>query len=218
MPGSVRGLLGDWQSYRDSEESPVKIIDPDNILRDQSALIKVIQGHPFSATLCRDINSVTIEEPLEGQCISVSLKDGNVTLFIYRDTQDEDNFHHVLYHEFGHVADRFNPSFRYSKEQRDALSCHERENLIELWNVYIDARLNRARLFQLPTHGQCAVRVEGKLRLVPHSIETKLCMHANFLSSRNFQNASDVVDHIWKNPEQFLSFQDMLDLVKSHTT
>lgn len=211
-------MLGNWQVYSDGEESLVKIIDRDNILRDQCALIKVIQGHPFSATLCRDIHSITIKEPIEGQGISVSLNDGDVTLFIYRDTQDEDNFHHILYHEFGHVADRFNPSFKYSEEQRDALSCHERENLIELWNLYIDARLNRAGLLRLPTHGQFAVRVEGERRLVPPSIGAKLWMHANFLSSRNFQNASDVVDRIWKNPGQFLSFQDMLDLVKSRTT
>jgi hypothetical protein len=125
------------------------------------------------------------------------------------------HYEYILYHEFGHIADRLNPKFRYSDESRLALSKTEQVMFMELWNLYIDARLNHFghfKLTKIAMGGYC--RIDGKLQRAPFSIEGKLLRHISCLRSGNIDNADQIVRSIWENPLLPRSYDDLINLIR----
>lgn len=127
-----------------------------------------------------------------------------------------ENFEYILYHELAHVADQLNPKFAYSESERAALSKSENTMFREIWNLYIDARLNHYGLFRLTKiamGGFCTI--DGKLQRTPFSIEGKLLRHISCLRSGNIDNADYIVRNIWEKPFIFRSYDDLIDLIRN---
>lgn len=194
----------------------MNIYDPDGIFSDHEILVSVLRSHPFLPGLDRKISTLTLRRPLDGQGPQVNVAEKNVILTIYSPDVIDDRMEYILFHEFGHIADRFNPSFEYSETERNALPNSKFSNFIEIWNLYIDARLNFSGLYRLVGPPQSAVRLNGKLQLVETSVETKLYDFENFLSKRGFRDAITVVKNLWENPLQSLSFPAILKLLNEH--
>ncbi len=194
----------------------MKITDKDQLIPDHAVLLKVVQEHPFHDSLDESIDSITVRRPEQAECIQICLDGHDVTLVVYPANAVNDHYLYLLYHEFGHVADRLNPAFNYSEEQRQALKEHKRENFVELWNLYIDARLNDAGLFRLSINSKVFKRIKGKPVIVERTMETELWERANFLSSRGFRDADEVVSYIWQHPRQLYSFNDLVNLIRQH--
>jgi len=60
------------------------------------------------------------------------------------------NYQYILSHEFGHVYDRMDLGFQYSIEARRSLN-ENRNKLVfvtDLWNTYINGRLDKLGLFE----------------------------------------------------------------------
>jgi len=130
----------------------MKIIDNNNLIPDKEILKKIVREHPFSKNLDSRINTLIIELlPSQATSETSKLNFGNndVILSIFRTTPEKNNYKYILYHEFGHIADQFNPEFEYTEEGMNSLTNNEKLKVEELWNAYIDARLNDKNLLQV---------------------------------------------------------------------
>lgn len=197
----------------------MNIIDNNNLILDKNLLIRVIKKHPLNNNLYNLINNLVVDLLSKNDTtparIDLNLLNNNVTLFIKPETPSENNYEYILFHEFSHIADRYNPKFKYSNKIRDSLTNVQRENVMEIWNLYIDARLNDEKLFHLSNNCKKEYsKINGKLQELPHSIEGKLMGHISFLGSRGVKNAENIVRKIWQNPDNFLSYQDIIELAK----
>jgi len=138
-----------------------------------------------------------------------------VTLYLTHSISKWNNFEYILYHEFTHIADRTNPLFGFADDKRDSLSDEEQLCLMEIWNVFIDSRLNFHNLFRLGNNDKrIYCTINGKLQLAPFSIEGKLLRHMSFLRSRGIQNADIIVRNVWNNPNISHSYDDLIKIIK----
>ena len=196
----------------------MKIVDSDNLIPDHSILDRVVKTHPFSSNLCLKIAALTVandDSEIGEPRISFNNETLEAILYVAPNLYQLKNFGYILYHEFGHVADRLNPRFGYSEPKRAALSESENIMFMELWNVYIDARLNHYghfRLTKIAMGGFC--RIDGKLQRAPFSIEGKLLRHISCLESGNIDNADQIVRNIWENPLIFRSYDDLIYVIR----
>ena len=187
------------------------IVDKDNILPDSSVLREVIANHPFHNDLDNLLDTVTIKRLSDSDKIRIQTEGPNVTLFIYQSNTVDDLYRCILYHEFGHTADIHNPRFKYSEDVKQALNERRRENFEELWNLYIDARLNQCNIYRHQP-GKFVRKVNEPY--VVRTQETQLLERMDFLSKRGFNNASVIVGDIWNNPMKEYTFIDLVNLVK----
>jgi len=116
----------------DPQRSPrtvMQIIDQNMLLPDNQVLQEVVQKHPLHPNLAGHVETVEVflseccEIPQE--CIEVEA-DYKVRLGLGRFSKNKSNFRYILYHEFGHVADRSRPEFKYSEQLKASLSDSER--------------------------------------------------------------------------------------------
>ena len=88
---------------------------------------------------------------------------------------------------------------------------------MELWNIYIDARLNSHGLFKLGENDNNVLcRINGKLQKAPYSIEGKLLCHISFLRSRGFINADSIIRDFWQHPEKIKSYDDFIESTRKN--
>jgi hypothetical protein len=94
------------------------------------------------------------------------------------------------------------------------LSRKVRLIVMELWNLYIDARLNLAKLFELGYQPIGYIRIAGQKQLKPEGIKGKLLSHISALECCGFSNsyADEIVNEIWNNPTIKLSYEQLLDI------
>ncbi|HUU15841.1 MAG TPA: hypothetical protein VMW72_01720 [Sedimentisphaerales bacterium] len=189
------------------------IFDKENILPDSSVLEEFIANHPFYNDLVNKLDTVSIKRPSFSEGVHIHTEGSKITLFIYPFQSVDDQNRYILYHEFGHVADRLNPCFKYSEDARQVLSDRQRENFVELWNLYIDARLNRLNIY-CHSPGKFRRKVNGQYREVERTQETQLLERVDFLSKRDFNNAPLIVRDIWNHPEKKYTFIDLVNIVK----
>ncbi len=194
----------------------MKIHDPNIVFKDQEILRNLIRSHPFLPDLDKLITSLTVNKANDNEMPHVNVSRGNVTLTIDPQLPLGDRFNYILYHEFGHIADRFNPIFNYSEDIRMSLPDRKLSNFKDLWDLYIDARLNFHGLFRLVSFGSPTVRINGKRRLIKLSIGSKLYGHVEFLTARGFKDARQVVRVIWKTPMKVISFPELILLLEQH--
>jgi len=141
------------------------IYDPDGIFPDQDIIVTMLHSHPFFPGLDDEILFLTLGPPSKGEGPCIDIVDRNVSLKIHSPKIVDDVVRYILLHEFGHVADRLDPSFNYSHTERTSLPEQKMSNFIEIWNLYIDARLNHKGLFRLVGPAQTPVRVNGRFEL-----------------------------------------------------
>lgn len=191
----------------------MKVFDPRNLV-DERLIENVTKHHPLNRDMASELNLVSIEEKTDRN-IHVHMDEGNnVQLVIPPMIRPTERDLYILYHEFGHVADRLNPDFHYDHDTRLNLSFGTEKSLLVLWNVFIDTRLNKHGLFRLPAGGEVEITVDGvRYRLPRNDKSTYLLEAVAGLSSRGVQKPGAKVTAIWNHPDRFLSFSDLLDMV-----
>ena len=191
----------------------MKIIDENNLIPDKNILIKIIKEHPLCKNLNDRIRNLTIK--LSNECRIGLNKNQDVTLFLTKNVSSQKNYEYILYHEFSHTCDKLNPEFKYTDKKRDALADIEKLKVMEIWNVYIDSRLDKLDLFRLKDEGYSLIN--GKLQMLPRNIKSYLMCRVNLLQTGEIGEINDakiIIEDIWKNPTKFLSYDDMIDIVK----
>jgi hypothetical protein len=192
----------------------MKVFDPRNLV-DEQLLQTVARRHPFHPDLASSLKLLTVREK-EDDSVRIDLDgEGNATLTIHPIIRPSKRDVYILYHELGHAADRLNPAFGYDHARRLALDGVQESSFLELWNVFIDARLNDRGLFRLPESGEVELVVDGRRYVLPRNdVNTYLLEAAAHLSQRGFLKPGAVVTDIWNHPERRLTFEDLLDLVR----
>jgi hypothetical protein len=180
----------------------------------QDLLLRVTKHHPLYHDIASELGELTVREK-SGQNIHIEMdEDNNVTLHIQPILRPSRRDMFILYHEFGHVADRLNPSFGYSHQRRLRLSSAQESCFLTLWNVAIDTRLNQHGLFCLPQSGDIELVVDNiRYRLPKSDVNTYLLEAVANLSQRGVNRPGSLVTSIWNHPDRFLTFSDLLDLV-----
>lgn len=197
----------------------MKVLDPEGLLGGLDLVQEVLERHPFAPPLATVIDTVEVVVSeaygIAAEQIRTDLAGRNATLGLGRSSSGTQAFRYVLFHEFGHVADRARPDFGYSDALDRSLSSRERVAVMELWNVFIDARLNAAGVFELGYQPPCCSRRHGRL---PSGIEGKLQGHAVMMESQgvSYDQALEVVLRFWDRPESLWSFADMVLWVRDH--
>lgn len=189
----------------------MQVLDFQNLLH-KGLLEKVTREHPFYPDLASSIKTLSVyEKDQKGIRIEMD-EERNVYLTIHPILRPGKRDAYILYHEFGHIADRLNPDFGYKHQQRLALSSMQEECFLQLWNVYIDTRLQEEGLFCLPAGGEVEISVDGvRYRLPKSEVSTYLLEAAAHLTQRGVPKAGSLVQSIWDNPQRRLTFQDLLD-------
>ncbi|WP_034621430.1 hypothetical protein [Desulfovermiculus halophilus] len=189
----------------------MKIVDYQNLV-DPDLLHWVAKRHPLNPDIASEIPLLYVQEKDQrGIRIEMDHRSGNVTLTIHPIIRPTKRDEYILYHEFGHIADRLNPDFRYNQDRRLALSRSQEECFLQIWNVFIDARLHHHGLFCLPQGGEVDIVVDGiKYRLPRSEISTYLLEACAHLSQRGVRKPGALLTDIWNNPERHLTFEDLL--------
>lgn len=192
----------------------MEIFDFQNLV-DPHLLRIVSKHHPLYRDMDSELRTLTIREKGSEPIRMEMEEDLRCTLYIHPILRPSARDKHILYHEFGHVADRLNPSFGYRHAERKALDPLQEQNFLELWNIYIDTRLNQHGLFCLPQSGHSEFIIDGKRYVLPKSeVNTYLLEAITHLTQRGMKRPGSVVTSIWNNPHRFLSFDDLLDAVR----
>jgi len=184
-------------------------------LVDQELLWRALKHHPLYHDLASELRSLTIEEKT-GPNVGVEMDENRrATLYIHPIIRPCERDRFILYHELGHLADRIDPGFGYRHQDRMRLTAYQERNFLELWNVYIDARLNQHGLFCLPREGQSAFVIDGRRYVLPkNDVNTYLLEAITNLTQRGMYRPGSLVTTIWNNPHRQLSFDDLLDPVR----
>jgi len=184
-------------------------------LVDQELLWRALKHHPLHRDLASELRSLTIEEKT-GPNVGVEMDEQrHATLYIHPIVRPGARDRFVLYHELGHIADRINPRFGYRHRDRMQLDAQQEKNFVELWNVYIDARLSHHGLFCLPQNGQSEFIIDGRRYVLPkNEINTYLLEAITHLTQRGMYRPGSLVTTIWNNPHRLLGFDDLLDAVR----
>lgn len=198
----------------------MRIIDPNRLLPNEEVLRDVISSHPLDHNLASHLD--TVEVFLSERCeipremILPDLENRKARLGLGRLSQTSEDFRYILYHEFSHVADRANPEFKYSEERRESLSESERTAVMELWNLFIDARLNRAELFHLGDQPGGLTRKHG---FIPNTLEGKLLRHAVMLENQgvSYESALKLTTACWNDPSDVWTYEEMIEWVRRNT-
>ncbi len=193
----------------------MKIIDKKNLISDNNVLIKITKEHPSGRDLYSNINTLTIElSTSNSEKIDFNINTKDVTLYVFENTASKDNFESILYHEFFHIADRLDPKFKYSDKKKDALPEDEKRCVMELWNLYINARLNNKGLF-VTQKGSSILKIDGKYQIFHNkTIEVMLMNTINFLRTRGVNEVEQIVREIWNCSNHYMSYGDMLSIIK----
>ena len=192
----------------------MQIFNPRNLV-DEQLLDVVTKHHPLYHDMASELGLLTVEE-ISDQHIHVRMDEKrNVHLAIRPMIHPTDRDLYILYHEFGHIGDRLNPDFHYDQDRRIEFSPILEQVFLELWNVFIDTRLNRHGLFRLPASGLMQITVDGiTYRLPRNEVSTYLLERIARLSQRGVTKPGSKVKAIWDHPERFLSFSDLVDMVE----
>ena len=198
----------------------MQIIDPNMLLPDKQVLQDVVQKHPLHSNLAGHVETVEVflSERFEipHECIETEAADHKVRLGLGRSSINKTNFRYILYHEFGHVADRLRPEFKYSEQLKASLSDSEKMAVMELWNLSIDARLNMVGLFDLGILRDCYSKKHGWL---PSTVQGKLQGHAVMLENQGipYDTAMKLAEDCWSNPPHTWTYEQMIAWVKKNT-
>lgn len=194
----------------------MEIIDTHRLIPDHNVLKDAVETHPLCSCLFTKILNLTIElSEHYGECISFDPTNSNVTLYVERYTPDKINYKYILYHELAHAADRLNRNFGYSDEKKATLTEDQQTCVMELWNVYIAARLNQNNLYQIGHQSAALATIDGRLQRLPKGLQRELMLHIATLERCGFEHdkAEDIINRIWNYPQTKMTYDDMIRIV-----
>ena len=198
----------------------MKIIDEQNLIPDKKILNHVVSNHPFDSDLSVKLETIKIDisenHGIPKEMIQFDPSNTHIILGIGKSTHLKENFEYILYHEFGHAADRLNPDFGYSEKEKAQLSDREKMGVMEIWNICIDSRLNESGLFNLGYQPLTVGTLNGKVVRFPEGLEGKLLSHISMLENCGFkyETAKEMVNNLWNNPIWTVTYMDMIASVK----
>ena len=197
----------------------MNIYDPENLIPDTAHLLGIIASHPFDGQLINKINKITIRRSerlgIAQENIKTDIDKGFVILGIGECTHSKTNYDFILYHEFSHVADIMCPEFGYSEKLKSSLSGTECICVMELWNVYINSRLNSYDLYR-PSGSDCLGTLNGVRQKFPGTTEGELMAHKATLEREGFSydQANVIIQRIWKNSRELWTYSEIIKTVK----
>jgi hypothetical protein len=195
----------------------MKINDPDKLIPNHDVIYRIVNSHPFGPGLEENIDTLLVQRSAKGPSIKFDKECHIATLYLSENDHTLNNYEYILYHELSHIVDRTNRAFSYSDEKKTLLSDTEQVCVMELWNVYIDARLNYFHIFQLGKNNEDVYcKINGRLQKAPFTIEGKLLCHISFLTSRGVVKADSIVSDLWQNPEKDRSYDDLIELIREN--
>jgi len=203
----------------------MKIFDPEGLIPNHEHLISVVASHPFDDSLVVKISQIHIRlseiQLFEGACIAkenieMDVDKGEVFLGVGKSIYLKKDYNSILYHEFGHVADRMDSNFQYSEDLKNELSDFEKTCVMELWNVCINSRLNAVRLYTT-SGSECCGTLNGEEQMFPSTIEGDLMVHMATLEGAGFSYklAKELIEDIWKYPNEPLTYPMMITKMKT---
>jgi len=196
----------------------MKIHDPENLIPDTNHLLEIIASHPFDGQLINKIKKICIirseQFGIAKEKIEIDIDTGFVSLGIGQCTPSKSNYEFILYHEFGHVADIMCPEFGYSEIRKCSLSNTERICVMELWNAYINSRLDSYGLYK-PSGSVCYGTLNGEFQEFPGTTEGELMVHKATLEREGFpyEQADLVIKRIWENRYESLTYPEIIKIV-----
>ena len=178
------------------------------LLAETEPLKEIANRHPFGE-YARPIRCVELRRDEGGPCIVLDTADKVILRLSGREGASQ-NFRYILHHEFGHVYDRMDPAFQYTLEARRSLDDdrNKRVFVTDLWNTYIDGRLNRLGLFQFdqpPMTVHCFAL--GKILTidsVESYIEELACRH--FGMGAPLERSRELLERVWNSPHGTLTY------------
>lgn len=88
----------------------MKIIDEQNLIPDKKILNHIVSNHPFDSDLSVKLETIKIDISenygIPKEMIQFDSSNSHIILGIGESTHLKENFEYILYHEFGHAADR----------------------------------------------------------------------------------------------------------------
>ncbi len=183
----------------------MKLHDPDRLIPNHDHLMRIVASHPFDRSLSDRIRQITVRRSeqfgIARENVEIDMDTAHVLLGIGESTPDKTNYDFVLYHEFGHVADIMCAEFEYSDELKRELSDTERICVMELWNVYINSRLNAVGLYA-PSGSVGLGTLNGVRQRFPETSRGELMVHMATLEREGFSHkrAKELVLGIWEDP------------------
>jgi hypothetical protein len=195
----------------------VRIIDPDRLLPNEQFLREVISSHPLNSKLADHLDTVEVflseQYGMANEQIETYLEDRKARLGLGRSSKNKINFRCILYHEFTHFADRVDPAFSYSEDLKTSFGDPEQVALMDLWNVFIDSRLNKAGVFVLEERPPSFSQIHG---WIPNTVEGKLQDHAVRLENVGvpYEKAMETMTDCWRNPPDNWSYEGMSDWLR----
>lgn len=186
-----------------------KITGDTDLLAETGPLEEVAARHPFGA-YARPIRCVELLRDEDGPRIDLDSAD-KVILHLSGWEGTSPKFRYILYHEFGHVYDRMDPTFQHTLEARRYLN-DDRNKLIfvtDLWNTYIDGRLDGLGLFQFsqpPEKILCfALGKTITIDSVESYIEELACRHYGM--GPPLERSRELLKRVWNSPHGTLTYQ-----------
>ena len=188
------------------KDREIEVIADKGLMPKMVTLNKVVGEHPFYPNMYLHIRKIMIIDNtkikiyccFDCQTVEFHLCRNKTFRNLHLETYCH-KYNSMLWHEFGHVADKVNPKFEYSDKKRDELyEAGAIYDFVEtLWNVYIDTRLHEKRLLKI---NKC-------------NIPKKLGEHLNDLINKGFKDDTEgrrLIDKIWDNPTQQLTYEDLI--------
>jgi hypothetical protein len=215
----MRDTLSLFRIPQFSVRQTMKIHDPEGLIPNHEHLIGIVASHPFDNSLVSKISQIIVQRSerlgIAQENIETDENKGKVVLRVGKSTHLKKNYNSILYHEFGHVADRINEKFQYSEELKSELSESERSCVMELWNVYINSRLHAVGLYT-PSVSKCIGTLNGIRQTFPGTIEGDLMVHMATLEREGFSYkcAKELIEGVWEHPNIPLTYTIMIKKIK----
>lgn len=197
----------------------MKIFDPEGLIPNHEHLIGIFASHPFDDSLVTKISQIIVRLSerigIAQENIETDENKGEVFLGVGKSTHLKKDYNSILYHEFGHVADRMDAKFQYSEDLKSELSESEQICVMELWNVYINSRLHTVGLYT-SSGSKCRGTLNGVRQTFPGTIEGDLMVHMATLEREGFSYkcAKEIIEAIWKYPNKPLTYPTMIKKIK----
>jgi len=185
-----------------------RITGTSDVLHGTELLKEVSTRHPFGE-YARPIRRMELRRDENGPRIDLDAAD-NVVLRLSGWEGESPNFRYILHHEFGHVYDRMDPVFQYSLEARLCLN-EDRDKLeyvTDLWNTYIDGRLDRLGLFEFsrpPEKARCfSLGKNITIDSVESYIEAIACRYIRM--GVPLEGLIELLKRVWSSPHGTLTY------------
>ena len=141
-----------------------------------------------------------------------------INLYIGTGYLSKPNIEFVVCHELQHRVDELDNRFGYDPTKKEEYhrkyGCSFLTVLTDLWNIYINGRLEKEGLYQIdPNDG---VYRHGKFRLLDDKSKIRLLKIEEWGEDQGVRDAEQLYDIVWNAKEGDLSYDQLAELAKKH--